>query len=113
MPQVLPLVPSVPNYRVATALDGVSYILDVRWNARDAAWYLDISDANGDLIRAGLKVVLGTLIGARGADSRLPDGVLFAGDSTGAGLDAGLDDMGVRVFVYFYSRAEIAAGALG
>lgn len=106
MPQQLPLVPSIPNYRVATTLGDDQFILDVRWNGRDEAWYMDILTQDGDMIRAGIKLVLGAILGV-GADSRLPAGRLIASDLAGTGVDAGLDDMGVRVAVYFYPQDEL------
>lgn len=109
MPQLLPLIPSVPNYRVSTTLDGEQYILDVRWNGRDEAWYLDLLAEDETPIRRGMKVVLGVPLGARSVDLAFPDGFLLASDLSGAGREAGLDDLGARVRVYFYSREELLA----
>lgn len=103
MPNQLPLVPSVPFYRVSTTLGGSQYVLDVRWNGRDSAWYLDIMDEEADPIAMGLKIVLGAPLGLRSVDPRFPDGALVV--AAGTGGDAGLDDMGERVNVYFYPAA--------
>jgi hypothetical protein len=107
MPQVLPFQPSLPNYRFSTSLGDTTYRFNVRWNSRDEAWYFDLSDDEGDLIVTGVKIVLGALLVARSADDRIPNGALLAGDTSNTGIDATLDDLGVRVFVYFYSPDEL------
>lgn len=99
--QQLPLIPSVPDSRVATTLDGDVFLLDVRWNARDAAWYMDIRSDDETMLAAGIKLVLGTLLAKRYTNPRLPQGELFVCDLAGTGVDAGLDDLGTRVAVYY------------
>lgn len=111
MPQQLPLVPSIPSYRVGTALGGTQYVLDVRWNARDAAWYMDVLAEDETPIRHGIKIVLGALLGRRTIDPAFPAGIMIATDLSGSGVDAGLDDLGTRVIVLFYDGAEILAAA--
>ena len=103
---ILPLKPSIANYRVGTTLDGTAYVFDVRWNGRDAAWYLDVRDAEANIIRRGIRIVLGALLGRRCTDPRFPRGVLFASDLSGEQREAGFDDLGTRVRVYFYTPAE-------
>ncbi len=107
MPQVLPLIPSVPNYRVGTVLGTAPFVLDVRWNGRDGAWYLDILDEDAEPILTGIRVVLGALLGGRSVNPAFPPGRLIAADLSGEGRDAGIDDLGTRVLVYFYSAAEV------
>lgn len=109
MPQILPLVPSVAAYRVGTQLDGDQFILDVRWNSRADAWFLDILSEAEEPIRMGIKIVLGTLLGRRCVDPRFPNGLLIASDLSNAGREATFDDMGVRVVVFFYPATEVAA----
>lgn len=107
MPVLLPFKPSIPFQRVSTTLAGIEYVLQLRWNGRDEAWYLDVLTEDEDVIRAGVKIVLGSLLGRRSVDVRFPPGVLIATDHSGAGVDASLDDLGVRVAVYFYTLAEM------
>jgi hypothetical protein len=109
MPRALPLVPSTPNYRVSTTLDGVQYVLDVRWNGRSGVWYLDIRDVDEDPIAMGIAVVLGSALGIRTVDARFPPGALIAADMSGEGRDAGFDDLGDRVKVFYYSADEAEA----
>ena len=105
--QELPLIPSTPSYRVGTSLDGNQFIFDLRWNARDVSWYMDVYSDNEVSLRRGIKVVLGALLGHRSALPDFPAGILFAADMTGAGIEAGLDDLGTRVRVYFIPNSEL------
>lgn len=109
MPTQLPFIPSEFHYRVNSVVDGTEYIFDVRWNARDGAWYMDLLDVEEDPIRTGMKIVLGSLIGARSADPRYPLGAFVASDLANSGIDAGFDDLGVRVVVFFYTATELTA----
>lgn len=106
MPQRLPIDAAFPRYRVATKLGETQFVVDVHWNARAGAWYLDIATEDGDPIRSGLKIVLGALLGVRSIDPRMPEGVLVASDLSGEGRDATIDDLGSRVVVFFYASSE-------
>lgn len=107
MPVRLPLVPTIPSYRVGTALADVQYILDVRWNERDAAWYLDVLAEDETPLRVGIRVVLGAMLGGRSVHPGFPAGLMIAADLTDSGHDAGLDDLGARVVINFYTVAEL------
>lgn len=109
---VLPLdqaTPVQPRFRVGTTLAGVPYVLDLRWNGRAGRWLMDIRDAEANPIRVGVAVVLGALLGRLSVDPRFPRGVLFAADLSGEQREAGLDDLGTRVVVYFATFDEYAA----
>jgi hypothetical protein len=108
MPVQLPLDSLDPKYRVGITLNDVPYILDVRWNDRDGAWYFDMLDIDDDPIRMGIKIVLGTALGWRSTDPRFPNGGIFAEDLSGEGRDATIDDLGTRVMVYYYTVAELS-----
>jgi hypothetical protein len=108
---ILPFEPSIPNYRFGTTIDSTPYILDVRWNARSNAWFLDVFEVDEVPIFRGAKIVLGTYLGRRANHPLVRRGVLLAVDTSGAGLDAGLDDLGTRVQVRWYPQSEIAGGA--
>lgn len=108
MIQQLPLVPSVPNYRFATTLGADTFVFDVRWNGRAKKWFMDIRDVDANAIRVGVAIVLGAILGGRSADPRMPKGALLASDLSGQGVDAGFDDLGTRVQVYFHPAEEAA-----
>ena len=102
MPQTLPFVPSIAHYDFSTVLDGTPFKFEVRWNGRDGAWYMDLLDEEGVGIVAGVKIVLGALLGGRIVDQRFPRGVFQADDTSGEGREAAFDDLGTRVRVLFY-----------
>jgi hypothetical protein len=92
-----------------TVLDGSEFIVRVRWNTRDAAWYLSLFDVADDPIFQGIKIVLGVALGRRVTDERMP-GVFLAADLNSPDgtdrRDAGFDDLGERVVVDFYPFTE-------
>lgn len=108
MPQQLPLIPSIPHSRVSTTLAGAQYLLDVRWNARASAWFMDLLAEDETPICHGIKVVLGAAMGGRSTHPRFPAGMLMAVDLTGQGREAGFDDIGTRVVVYFFTAEDLA-----
>ncbi len=115
----IPLEPSVPSYRVGTALDGTQFIFDVRWNSRAdidpvtgaavGAWFFDLRAEDEVMIVSGIKVVLGTLLGGRSTDPRFPNGILWAVDTSDHNREATLDDLGTRVVIYFTPFDDFAA----
>lgn len=112
MPQTLPFIPSEPFYGFSTVLDGITVEFNVRWNARDEAWYFDLFDEDGAPIAHGIKIVLGAYLGRRVNHSIFRLGVLVAIDTSGERRDATLDDLGTRVIVRHLTEFEVAAGIL-
>jgi hypothetical protein len=109
MPQRIPLEPSEALYRFSTTLENVDYIFDVHWNARDAAWYFDLLDIDENMIRAGNKIVLGALPGRRSSSASFPPGVFVVLDTSGSGVDASYEDLGVRIVMHYYTQEEFNA----
>lgn len=97
MSLVLPVGSDAPHYDFSSALEGKLLTFEVRWNERSGAWFLSLYDSTGEPIFSGRRVVLGTNLLGRSADSRLPPGTLIAYDTSGANLDAGRNDLGGRV----------------
>lgn len=106
MPSILPFVPNIPNYRVGTTLNDRQYLFDVHWNARESAWYFDVLDDEETTIRAGIKIVLGVALGVRSQDPNFPPGIFIAADLAGQSKEAGFDDLGVRIVVYYFEPGE-------
>lgn len=103
----LSIVPGDPNQRFRTSLAGTEYLVSLRWNARVNTWFMHLHDDQEDPIWLSMAVVLGVPIGSRCIDERWP-GMLRAVDLSGTGRDAGLDDLGVRVMIEFYTEEEVA-----
>lgn len=108
--QLIPVEPSTPFQTFGTTLDGDHFVFEFRWNGRAGVWYMDIRDEDEDPIKLGVAVVLGVPLGRRCTDPRFPRGVLWAYDTSGAGRDPGIDDLGSRVLIYFLTAEEYLAG---
>ncbi len=104
----LPLVPSIAFYRIGTTLDQTQYLIDVHWNGREQAWYMDLLDQDANMIRAGIKIVLGALLGVRCAAPEFPNGAFIATDTTNSGVDATFTDLGTRVIVRYFPAEDLS-----
>ena len=107
MPTQIPLIGEEFNYSVSTILDDTEYIFNVRWNGRDESWYFDLSDSEGGIIRAGLKILLGAFPGRRSVDPRFPNGAFVVSDLSNEGVDATYYDLGTRVVMHYFTAAEL------
>lgn len=104
----IPLIAGNPYYRVATSIEGVTYVFVVRWNRRDQAWYFDIFDAQNTLISRAIKIVLGGYLGRASNHPLFRGGVFVAADTSGAGQEATFDDLGSRVELRYLTALYIA-----
>lgn len=104
----LPIDATEKNYSVSTTLDGDVYTFAVRWNGRASAWFFDLYDVDGSIIIAGVRITLGVMFGRRSTDPRMPAGAIMAHDLSLEGRDAGRDDLGTRVRLYYYPAADLA-----
>lgn len=107
MALILPFDSSNPFYTFNTTIAGAEYIFNVRWNTRDAAWYFDVSEIDNTPIANGIKVVLGCYLGRHTQHTLFRDGVIVATDLSSSGIDAGIDDLGVRVVVMRMTIDEV------
>lgn len=76
------------------------YLFNFYWSDENSAWFFDLRDGNAEPLRLGIRLILGEML-RRGGDARLPAGRLFAIDLSGDHVEAGLEDLGVRVKLYF------------
>lgn len=97
--------PSVPSYRTKAVLDGRAYVLDFRWSALEARWYLDIRDAAGELLAGAVKLVANFYLLASRRTEALPPGELVALDPRPSPADPGFADLGDTVHL-IYREAE-------
>ncbi len=108
MLNLLPFVPSIPFNRFSTAVEGVVYVFDVRWNSRAEQWAMDISEEDGTPIIKGGIIALGACIGRASTHPLLMGGVFVARDTSRTNVEATLDDLGTRVQVYYIPRDDMA-----
>jgi hypothetical protein len=110
---VLPTRRDLPHYTFEIDLDGKTFGFEFRWNTRDEAWRFSISDASGEVLLAGRKVVLGFPLIVRFRDPRLPAGDLSAIDTSGQDKESGLEDLGSRVKLLYTPNADLPAELKG
>jgi hypothetical protein len=113
MPTKLPLVPSMGYYDFTTTVDGYSLLFTIRWNPIDRAFFMDVADQRNRPIVEGEKIVIGAYIGRKSKHPLFTDGAFIAFDTAGNFEDAGYDDLGGRVEVWYYTANELVSAALG
>lgn len=105
----IPLRTDLAHYEFQIELEGESFVFELRWNERDGAWALSISDADGNPLLSGRRVVLGTplLFRKRAVSPTLPPGELIAEDTSGTGIEPGIGDLGGRVQLRYLLASEL------
>jgi len=106
MATIIPLTPGDPNQRFGITLDDEPYVLRVRWNTRDDAWYLDAWERDGTTrIAVSIKLVMGIRLGITYNHPLFLAG-LFLVPLTDDGSDPGLADLGRRVLLVHLTVAD-------
>jgi hypothetical protein len=102
------LTPGLPFFDLQMTLDDVAYTLQFRWNVRCERWFMDILDEQAStLLQAGICLVADFPLTAV-RTGRTPPGIFVALDTSGAGLDPTIDDLGTRVQLIYFTEEEIA-----
>jgi hypothetical protein len=111
MPTEIPLDPTVrgdaSSFRLGTSLGDDQVILDVRWNSRDGAWYMDLYDQDETPIVRSVKLVLGVNLCRASTHPIFTRNLLRMVDTSRSGREATLDDLGTRVVLLHYTRDEL------
>jgi hypothetical protein len=95
-------VTNAPWASVKVKLDGVNFEIETHYNTRAGAFFLDLLDEDGNLLKGGIKVVVDwPILGPRETDPNLPQGYLWAIDTSGGDIDPTLDDFGTRVILAY------------
>lgn len=112
MADAINLAPGVPSSRQRVTLDGVEYVLDLRWSQREERWYLDVRDTAGTLLVGAIKlVVLQPLLAPVRVVEGLPPGELMVVDARPGAPDPGLDELGDVAQLVYQSAAELEEAA--
>lgn len=98
---VIPTRTDLDNYSLEVELEGVAFVLSLAWNYRDESWFLSVATTDGTPIASGIKVVCNTSLLATCSNPDRPPGSLYAWDTSGAGTDPGLDELGERVTLLY------------
>lgn len=103
----LPVVANSAHFQVGVELDRVSYQLRLRWNPRLEVWVLDVLDADGAQLAAGVRVVVNVPLLDRLGYEGLPAGTLIPIDTSDQDLDAAFGDLGRRVVLLYLTADEV------
>jgi len=103
----IPLTTGLPHFDVQVPLEGRTYTFELKWSVREERWYLDVLTEEREQIYSGIALVLNFRLGFRCVDERWPPGALYAVDTSGAQLDARLDDLGERVKLVYFESSEL------
>ena len=90
-------------------LDGTRYALGINWNAREAAWYVDLADGPGNPICMGIKLMPEILIWQQyKGEGGFPPGDLFLFDTQQnmATASVGFADLGQRYLLLYLELAD-------
>lgn len=101
---------SIANYDFTTTINNATYTFVFGWNNRDKCWYVDVQNADGGILIAGIKACLGAFLGrtAQGV-SPFKDGVFVVVDTSGQGLESGFDDFGTRTKMRYFASEDLIA----
>lgn len=103
----IPLRSSLDYYNLDVDLDGRTYTLALRWNSRAEAYFLTVSNADGDVILAGRRVVVSWPLLSKFRGEDVPDGDLACVDRSGVFLDPGRGELGDRVSMLYTPLADL------
>jgi len=91
-------------FTMTVQLEGLSYTLSFRYNARNLHWYMDV-DYQGSRVLDQVRIVHSTdFLGQYPeleADDRLPPGTWLVTDATGADRDPDTDTFGKEVTMFY------------
>ena len=98
-----------PDFSEDIELDGVPFRFAFIYNSRGDYWTMTVADSNGNIIVAGLKVVIDyELIKSYGLfRTVLPAGLIFPVDPSEKTLRVGRDDLPTNVKVVYVPEDEI------
>ncbi len=102
----------VANYRQRVELDGVNFLLDLRWNARNEGWQLSLFTAEETPLVQGLTVVSNRpLLDRWRSLDGMPAGEILALDETNTIAVPGYDQLGrdQAVQLIYVEAADLVA----
>jgi len=92
----VPLRTDIYAYTQKTTIEGAVYTLGLRYNARMERWVLDVMNAAGEMLLAGVKLLINYPLTHRfvGSIEGLPEGHFMIVDETGQERNPTRDDLG-------------------
>jgi len=98
--------PDAEPFEQLVVLDGLAVRLAFRWNDRAQRWVMSIAADDGTMLSGSIAVCNNwDLLAPHRHDPRVPPGVLLAWAQTDPNRDAGKDELGGRVGLYYSEAA--------
>jgi hypothetical protein len=98
---IIPTRTDLEYYTERVELDGVVFELTFSWNTREEVWMISVADADGVALASGVKIVVDWELFRSVSNADMPEGIMMALDTSGAGLDPGLTELGERVILLY------------
>ncbi len=107
----LPVRSDLPAFEFTIDLEERLYTLSFRFNERKQLWSMDIKDSEGADILMGIVLLTDVNITDQYANisSEMPPGRFFVVDQTGERKNAGINDLGNDVKVFYLTSDEATA----
>jgi hypothetical protein len=97
------------SYQLRAELEGVSFLIDMHWNERQAAWLMSLATDDGTALVHGVTVVCNRLLLRRYKyRTGMPAGDLMAMDPTRETDTPGYDQLGTTIQLVYVTEAELA-----
>ncbi len=108
----IPTDTQIANYDFFITLDGVEFLLTFLFNSRDDTWIMTISDANENIIRAGMKVVNEFPLLRLWKEAVKPAGDMIAVNEGDVPAPPTINQLGADVILTYLDASELAAVGL-
>jgi hypothetical protein len=88
-------------------LGGVDLLVRLIWSERLQTYYMDLFDANGDVIYANRKILSTYQVAIRQRSARLPEGIFYAGSEDDDLTPPTFDELGTRVLLAYSDPEDV------
>jgi len=96
-------------YSFEQTFEGKTYRLRFRWNRRADLWFLDIRLSDDTPVQLGAPVVLGTFLTRLCRTANTLPGDFLASETDSVSREAGKNELGERVKLYYLERASLVS----
>lgn len=93
MASIIPFPNNLPSFTQSMVLEGVSYVFNFKWNTRGEFWTFNINDDQTDPLIEGIQIVLNFEMLGQYQYKAIPQGKLYALDTSGSVEPIAYEDM--------------------
>jgi hypothetical protein len=108
---LMPIYSNVSSkFSYTISLDGINYKFHFHYNYRESFWYMDIADANDNIIRANFKLVTNYSLLTQWRAYSVPVGDLVVLNIFNTSLSLDDTNIGQDYQLIYFTAAELASG---